>query len=117
MDNLKECDCCKKSVEKINVHGSALGAYTFGYCEECDKYHTEPKDVLIRMVKVNKCVQGTRAEFIREAYHVYDNGQYVNMQKFLDDNQEKFILEFDIDREYPTLVSRFIRDNPPNLSR
>jgi hypothetical protein len=106
----RKCDCCVRMSKEISVHASSLGPFSFGYCIECDKNRAEPADVLENIVKNRKCIHGTRAEGIRKYCSVYIDGDYVKMQKFLDDNQESFITKYDIPRDQPTFAERALKE-------
>lgn len=109
MESERKCDCCGRISSVISVHASLLGPFSFGYCKECDENHTEPADVLESIVKIQKCINGTRSEVVRNGCSVYVEGEYVKMQKFLDDNQETFITKYDIPRDEPTSFERLLK--------
>ena len=106
---MRKCECCHKEVEKVSVHASLLGPFSFGYCNTCDENHAEPRYVLENIVRNKKCIHGTKAEWVRKSMSVYYNNEYVNMQKFLDDNKERFIVEYGIDRNEPIWSDRELK--------
>lgn len=90
---MKKCESCKREFAEVNIQLS-IGPCSFFVCKECSDNHCFPIEMIEGEVRSYKNLKGGRVKEFREWATVYENGKYINVEKWLCSNEEKLIKKY-----------------------
>jgi hypothetical protein len=89
------CESCRREFNENEVEvRQSIGPTSCCICEECQKNHCFPIHFFENEVRDYKNVKGGRVKEFRDWATVYENGKYINVEKWLCINEERLIKKY-----------------------